>query len=203
MCKFACFFLLTIILINFGCLSTNQIATTQDLEVKSVEPFAPSNEIIDANFISPELIAKSEESGRFLNPNETITTIEGEITDEMILQHRDLSLYEKSNTSKCGTYNCIERKQREFVWEHWKNKKRGYIKSFTQGIDFSYSTHIFIEPNEQGEWIVRWKTATNHAVLGNSIAEILEIVSVKQIKLKKGKILLELRNKEGKKLITL
>ena len=58
--KFACFFLLTIILINFGCSSTNQIATTQDLEVKSVEPFAPSNEIIDANFISINIVSRNK-----------------------------------------------------------------------------------------------------------------------------------------------
>lgn len=201
--KFACFFLLTIILINFGCSSTNQIATTQDLEVKSVEPFAPSNEIIDANFISPELIAKSEESGRFTNPNKTITTIKGEITDEMILQGRDLSIYDKADTDKCDNQTCRDKKIREFVWQHWVNKKRGYISSGWQGIDLSVTTHIIIESNKQGEWIISWKVATNHSVLGNNITETLGIVSVKQIKSAKGKISLELRNEEGEILQTL
>lgn len=194
---------LSILLFILSCATTSQNSANQDLEVKSVEPFAPINEILDANSISPELISKSEESGRFINPSETITTIKGEITDEIILQGRDLSLYDKADTNKCSTQTCRDKKMREFVWQHWKNKKRGYVFERRQGIDLSVTTHIFIEPNEQGEWIITWKVATNHAVLGNDISETLGIVSVKQILSKNGRFKLELKNKNGETLQTL
>ncbi len=194
---------LLIILLNFSCATTSQNSTNQDLEVKSVQSLTPTNKILDVNSISSEIVSKSEKSTRFVNNNEIFTKIDGEITDEMILRGKDLLLYEKSNTNKCATRNCIDRMMREFVWQHWKNKKQGYIFERWQGIDLSVTTHIFIEPNEQDEWIISWKVATNHAVLDNDITETLGIVSVKQINSKKGGYKLEFKNKGGQTLKTL
>jgi hypothetical protein len=184
-------FFLLLSLLNLTCSSS-----TQDSDVKSVLPLSPASQIEDRLIVDAEKTPTP-------NPNVKIIKIDGDITDEIILQGRDLSLYKQTNTSKCGTYNCTERKMREFIWEHWKNKKQGYISSPIWGIDVTITKHIFIEPNEQGKWIVNWKMARNHSIFGNDILETLGIVSVEQVKSKNGRFKLEFKNKDGEILQTL
>ena len=76
--KNALILFLPIILLSLSCATTNQNSSNRNLEVKSVQPFTPTNEILDVNSISPELIAKSENSTRFLDANETIKKINSE-----------------------------------------------------------------------------------------------------------------------------
>mgnify|MGYP006919286041 CR=1 FL=1 len=145
------------------------------------------------------IIKNKKDNLRYFIFKETITKIDGEITDEMILQGRDLSLYEKADANKeCRTYTCSEKKQREFVWSHWQNKKRGYISSSISGIDFHNTEHIFIEPNEKGEWLIIWKMVRND-IFGNEIIETLGIISVN----KNGRNKLEFKDKNGETLQTL
>jgi hypothetical protein len=80
-----------------------------------------------------------------------------------IIQERDLSNYELGETfSDCNGVEMNEFKQcekslnkgREFIYEHLKNKKRGYIVYEWAGVDNSGEIYIFIEPDESGSWQV-------------------------------------------------
>jgi hypothetical protein len=192
---------LSVILLNLACSSTSQNSTSQDLEMKNVETLPPANQFQDEDNMCNELVAKIGHTIRVINANETITTINGKITEQVILEGRDLSIYEKADTDQCGTRDCMERKMREFIWQHWENKKRGYISRSTQGMDITNSYHIFIEPNDQGEWFINWKSASKKAMLGNDLFEILELVPVKKINNRNRKYELELINKDGEVLI--
>jgi hypothetical protein len=85
---------------------------------------------------------------------------DNEWTTVNITQNRDMSQYEEGGHFWCrnrpyGNFGDIkrgEKKVRDFIWQHWTEKKRGYIK-FTCGYtDTSRTIHYFIEPNEKGEW---------------------------------------------------
>lgn len=50
-------------------------------------------------------------------------------------------------------------KIRDFIWQHWNEKRRGYIKMTTDMVDWVTTDHIFIEPDQEGQWHVAWKSA--------------------------------------------
>jgi hypothetical protein len=94
-----------------------------------------------------------------------------------------LSTYENG-----GHFNCYMRykdekddicdlpRVRDFIWQHWQNKRRGYIRITFGSIDAQSTSHIFIEPNEQGAWHVGWRIVRP---LGE-ITDIPDITTVKQ-----------------------
>jgi hypothetical protein len=90
-------------------------------------------------------------------------------TTKDITQNRDLTQYEQGGlfwgrTRFGGTFGNEkdklegEKKVRDFIWQHWIEKKRGYIKFNFANTDTSSTTHYFIEPNEKGDWIIVRKT---------------------------------------------
>lgn len=163
-----------IILLGFSCSSNNQSS-----DLTKANSFQTVNQ--DWGITAPELRNTPRVS---TDPNLKITKITGEITDDDIFQGRDISLYEITDTSKCGNYKCIERKMRNFIWEHWKNKKRGYIKHKLQGIDVSFTEHIFIEPDSQENWRVIWKIEHYQIsdTVDKSIKDYIGINSVERAK---------------------
>lgn len=63
---------------------------------------------------------------------------------------------------------------RDFIWSHWKEKTRGYVKLAISGADNMVTLHIFIEPGRHGTWHVRWRGvnswtegAINRRILGD------------------------------------
>ena len=46
---------------------------------------------------------------------------------------------------------------RDFIWSHWKEKTRGYVKLAISGADNMVTLHIFIEPGRSGASHVRWR----------------------------------------------
>jgi len=46
---------------------------------------------------------------------------------------------------------------RDFIWSHWKEKKRGYVRLMISGTDNMVTLHIFIEPGRHGTSYVRWR----------------------------------------------
>ncbi len=85
-----------------------------------------------------------------------------------IEQGRDLNQYEKA-VFHIGPYAFLakvsseeaekgEALARQFVWEHWRAHKRGYLIITWHELDAASDTHYFIEPNEAGEWRVARKS---------------------------------------------
>ena len=77
---------------------------------------------------------------------------------------RDLRSYEKA-----GPFNIalnldaqprikLEAKVREFVWEHWRKRRLGYVTFTKFSKEGEPSTsHLFVEPDEEGVWCVAIK----------------------------------------------
>lgn len=97
---------------------------------------------------------------------------DNEWTTSDITQNRDISQYEQGGHFWCrmrpygNEENPLngEEKVRNFIWQHWTEKKRGYIKISCGGVDTSSTTHYFIEPNEKGEWIIATRNLFKHAL---------------------------------------
>jgi hypothetical protein len=94
--------------------------------------------------------------------SEVFSGNDNEWTTKDITQSRDITQYEQGGHFWCSLrpngneedrFNG-EKKVRDFIWQHWTKKKRGYIKISCGGVDTSSTTHYFIEPSENGVWNV-------------------------------------------------
>ena len=41
---------------------------------------------------------------------------------------------------------------RDFIWTHWRERRRGYVSYTWSHVDSSVIWHIFIEPADSGAW---------------------------------------------------
>jgi len=104
-----------------------------------------------------------------------------ELTTEDIAQGRDLSTYDNGEFFDCSNYwNKPSRDHRKFsairnfIWRHWEQKERGYIRVTLSSRDAWSTSHIFIEPSSGGRWHVAWRIVRSH----NSISDCPDITSV-------------------------
>lgn len=74
---------------------------------------------------------------------------------------RDLSSYEKAGPYVIplmvdgAARGKLEAKVRQFVWEHWQGRRRGYLSITKYSKEGEPSTsHFFIEPENDGAWRV-------------------------------------------------
>ena len=187
---------LSVILLTFSCSSINKSSANQNLEVTKVEPLAPISAAVQESDLStiPIPTAAANLQAR------------KKITYEDIFQERDMSQYDKTDTSKCNSYKCAERQMRVFIWEHWKNKKRGYIAHKVNGIDITFTDHIFIEPNENEEWQISWRVERHqYSGIDEVLIDTVEANSIEQVKTKYGRNSSELvfKDKNGEIIKTL
>ena len=91
-------------------------------------------------------------------------------TEEEIVDGRDLSLYDEGGyVDSCDAVDndkwasCRNRREaaREFIFNHWKEKRPGYIQIGHPCVDCSPVDHIFIEPDSNGEFRIVVTLATN------------------------------------------
>jgi hypothetical protein len=78
------------------------------------------------------------------------------------------------------------KKTPNFIWEHWQNKKRGYIRLTENTVDCTSTSHIFIEPDDGGKWQIAWRIARSHAMMSDAVDDLPTIRRVDQ-KIKNGK----------------
>lgn len=85
------------------------------------------------------------------------------LTAKDIAQNRNLQDYNQGSHFYCrsrfsGSFGNDpdkldgEKKVRDFIWQHWIEKKRGYIRISCPGTDVRNTAHYFIEPDANGEW---------------------------------------------------
>jgi hypothetical protein len=140
---------------------------------------------------------------------EVIWKDNGELTTKDIKQRRDLTQYDEGGYFDCRHWIaedeprgiCDEKKIRDFIWQHWTKKKRGYARITYDSVDAKSTSHIFIEPDEKGEWSVAWRIVRFHAIaqLNNQITDVEKIVNVERFenKPKKGEWALVFKNRIG------
>ena len=80
-------------------------------------------------------------------------------------QGRDLSSYDRGERFGCGIVGnaeydaCVKSipRARDFLLEHWNQKRRAYAIVEFGSDDALSDSHIFIEPDESGEWHIVWR----------------------------------------------
>ncbi len=95
---------------------------------------------------------------------------------------------------------------RRFIWQHWSEKTRAYVRLAMSGIDSTQTTHVFIEPDQSGKWRVAlrglnegYSCPTCHRWF---LSDSLYATSVRWATSKDGKKL-TFRNTRGKKIFEL
>ena len=134
----------------------------------------------------------------------------GEMTAENIAQGRDIENYEDGGYFDCRGWilenekrgECDEKEIRDFIWNHWKNQKRGYIRITSDSADANSTSHIFIEPNNRGRWRIARRIVRFHAIpsLHNQITEVETLFQVERTenKSQKDEWAIILKNNQGK-----
>ena len=77
---------------------------------------------------------------------------------------RDLRAYDFGGRKGCGNVPYAEYSKceasiqdaRNFIWNHWIDRRRGYVVITMASDDAQSDAHIFIEPDETGQWRVAW-----------------------------------------------
>ena len=106
----------------------------------------------------------------------------GELTTSDIAQKRDLTLYKNGGHFDCRTWaetqqgSCDLSKLLEFVWQHWENKQRAYIRITGDSVDAVSTSHIFIEPSQDKTWHIAWRIVRHYG----EITDIRDIKSIKK-----------------------
>jgi hypothetical protein len=142
---------------------------------------------------------------------EIYTGDDEELTSSIISGQRDLKLYEQAGHFSCRrwtsaainnkrNYDEVEQrltKAREFIWEHWRNKKRGYLRITLDSVDAVSTSHIFIEPDAQGTWQIVWRIARWHAMMRDSLDDMPILRQVEKSKNKNGQTILIFKDADG------
>lgn len=90
-----------------------------------------------------------------------------ELTASDIAQGRDLSVYDTGGHLDCtraahpelfDRVQCIA-EARSFIFEHWRQRRRGYVRLSRASVDAYATAHIFIEPDSDGVWRIVWRMA--------------------------------------------
>lgn len=143
---------------------------------------------------------KARQQRRLPQRGEAVKTIlekDGALTFHGIAEHRNLSAYDDGGSLDCRAVRVDEiktpavtkarvdachRVARDFVWQHWQSKKRGYIRLTGNSVDATGTLHLFIEPDSHGNWQVIWKTVRDN----NRLDELPPIRNVERKELPNG-----------------
>lgn len=88
----------------------------------------------------------------------------GVLTVKDVAQGRDLGRYETLTLTNPKPTTVLERKgdpiiprARAFLWQHWHDRKQGYLILTLSSIDATSTSHIFVEQDNAGHWRVSWR----------------------------------------------
>ena len=131
-------------------------------------------------------------------------------------QGRDLSNYDQGGRFGCGIVGksefgaCLDSiaRARNFLWEHWTQKRRAYAIVELGSVDAVSDSHIFIEPDETGAWHVVWRIERVLCMsCAGDVDQVPDIRSVERSKAEQsfdyvpaGTTILVFRDKAGKQI---
>lgn len=100
-----------------------------------------------------------------------------------IAQGRNLSRYEKFELRDREHFHPWERWRnpilahaRNFVWEHWRSRKRAYLILTQSSVDHTGTSHVFVEPDDSGRWRVYWRELDRRELIDEPTAYSLKWV---------------------------
>ncbi len=115
----------------------------------------------------------------------TFLADDGSVASNGITQARDMPQYDDAGNfySRWHGPNTEneENTVRDFIWTHWTEKRRGYIKMTSVGADTRETTHFFIEPDENGGFqIARRNLHFHYDPKYNNVRTTDDIVTVER-----------------------
>jgi hypothetical protein len=85
----------------------------------------------------------------------------GVLTVTDVAQGRDLQKYETLTLTNPKPMTAVESKgdpiiprARKFLWQHWHDRKQGYLILTLSSVDATSTSHIFVEQDNSGRWRV-------------------------------------------------
>lgn len=191
--------------------SANDASSDNSLSPATVESHpSASQDLTDADLDPPpvpELLSNKDWKTTDVQIIEQDT---GEMSIEGIFQDRDITVYRQGGYFDCrnsGSRDCGGQRIRDFVWECWTKRQRGYIRSGWSGIDVGGTTHIFIEPNEIAGWTVTLRVVKIQASMGPAylMTETIGPITVNRShrKTKNERFSLVLKNRDNETIRTL
>ena len=125
------------------------------VEAKVCTP-APKNELPNDRF--------ARKGGR--ETKVSVRLDKGLLTVEGVEQGRDLSLYERVDLGSVRNERASAfADARLFLWEHWSNRKSGYLTLTGSSVDATSTSHIFVERDETGRWRVAWRIVRHNGLI--------------------------------------
>ncbi len=130
-------------------------------------------------------------------PIQIISREDGELLTSTITQDRNLRLYEQGGHCDCEMIFSLQagkleqttilrrvkfdlENARRFIWNHWEQKQRGYIRLSFRGIDAGSTWHIFIEPDGEENWVVNIREVVTQAMEEARLHDLAKISFVER-----------------------
>ena len=88
------------------------------------------------------------------SPTKETPTVERDLSDYAFVGHVVCNEGLSRSAPACQS---SYRKGRDFIWKHWREKKRAYIVVMITSPDAGSDVHIFIEPDAANVWRIVWR----------------------------------------------
>lgn len=153
----------TLILLLFSCLLFGQEMTARQKQL--IERIEEQNKIEEQKQSEIESrlgINKQKKRDSFNKQNSIEFFWEKGVglTTSDIAQKLDMHQYTQGGHIDCCQYGsadslslkCDMKNVRNFIWQQWTEKRRGYITISGDSVDYQGTQHIFIEPDDKDNW---------------------------------------------------
>ena len=120
-----------------------------------------------------------------------------------VIQKRDISKYFDGGAFRCGFSGlkgeCDYEEIRKVIWQCWSEKTLCYLTISWSGIDSARTEHVFVEPDQNNQWLIARRAQNSHAVIivRKSLQDLPKAYSVEWRDDKNEKVLI-FKNKLGK-----
>lgn len=144
------------------------VSSVAFLDGCSREPTDPHAALVGHSQIPPPLEAKdcastAPQDGRTTR-NVKVWSQGAALTVDDVAQGRDLRNYDRLELADRVARLAADRRgeaiiaqARTFLWQHWREGKRAYLILTLSSVDFTSTSHVFIEKDEEGRWRVFWR----------------------------------------------
>ena len=147
-----CFVVIVPFIIGILLLPNQQSNVPPPLEAKDCTAKAPRDELPNARF---------DRKGGQTTPAKVRHQGSALMIDD-VEQGRDLSQYDRLELEDPSPFasepqtDAIPR-SRTFLWQHWHAQKRAYLILTLHSVDATGTSHVFVEPDNDGRWRVYWR----------------------------------------------
>src|SRR5204862_3276080 len=138
----------------------------QSLEANNCPSSSPPGELPNARF--------ARKGGRTMH-NVKVWRQGSALMIDDVAQGRDLTQYERLELAdpeprvvSDQRRNPVLGEARTFLWRHWQDRQRAYLLLTLSSVDATSTSHVFVEPDEVGDWRVYWRAVRHNSEVDDS-----------------------------------